>query len=111
MLGAYIQERIQDGASEADKIFVTRRHGNPLHQQDLRKIIRVAVRRAGITKPVSPHLFRHSLAMAMLNRGASVMTIQKQLGHSWIQTTMDYLRGEYTRGQHEYPLTAPNYGV
>jgi len=109
LLSEYIAERTVAGATSADLLFVTKRHGHELAQQDLRKIVRVAVKRAGIKKRVHPHLFRHSLAMNMLNRGASIMTIQKQLGHSWVQTTMEYLRGEYTRAKHEYSLMAPRY--
>jgi len=109
LLAEYITERKAQGAKDEDFLFVTKRHGHQLMQQDLRKIIRLAAKRARITKRVSPHLFRHSLAMNMLNRGASLSTIQHQLGHNWVQTTMEYLRGDYTRGKNEYPLTAPRY--
>ena len=110
LLGDYIRERMAgEGVSPNDWLFITKRWGYQLQTQDIRKIVRIAVRRAGITKPVSPHLFRHSLAMNMLNRGAHPVTIQQQLGHANLETTLLYLRGEYTRGKHEYSLTAPRY--
>lgn len=110
LLGDYMRQRtIEEEAQPDDWLFVTKRWGYQLEPQDLRKIVRVAVKRSGIKRAVSPHLFRHSLAMNMLNRGAHPFTIQQQLGHTYMETTMEYLRGEFTRGKQEYPLFAPRY--
>lgn len=109
LLGEYIRERCAAGATPEDWLFVTKRWGYQMETQDIRKMVKIAVKRAGITKEASPHLFRHSLAMNMLNRGAHPVTIQQQLGHCNLETTMIYLRGEYTRGKYEYSLTAPRY--
>jgi site-specific recombinase XerD len=87
LLGEYLRWR---NAAPEDWLFITSRNGNQLQTQDVRKFVRVLGKRLGISGRVWPHLLRHSLATAMLDRGASVYSIQALLGHSWITTTLDY---------------------
>ena len=75
----------------------------------LRKIVKIVAKRAGIKKRVYPHLFRHSLACNLLNRGANIMTIQALLRHSDIRTTMIYARSSPQRIRQEYMFYNPNY--
>jgi integrase/recombinase XerD len=106
IIAGYLRDR---QGRPGDWLFVTERRRRQLAPQDLRKIVRVEARRAGMSQRVHPHLFRHSLAMAMLNRGAHPFTIQKQLGHAHIETTLIYLQAEFTRARNEYLLCAPSY--
>ena len=82
-------DRVSAGADEP--LFVTLQKGHPYGTQDLRKLVHVVAKRAGITKRVWPHLFRHSLATNMLVRGAHILAIKEQLGHAFVETTMVYL--------------------
>lgn len=49
-----------------------------------------AINPALADKPISPHIFRHSLAMKLLQSGVDLLTIQAWLGHAQVATTHRY---------------------
>jgi len=61
-----------------------------LHETYVQDALYEAVRRAKLTKRVTSHTFRHSFATHLLQTNYDIRTIQQQLGHSNVRTTMIY---------------------
>ncbi len=77
-------------------LFLTAR-GTPLTRQQAWKIVQQSAKTAGITKPVYPHLLRHSFATHLLSHGADLRVIQEMLGHASLATTQIYTHVESQR--------------
>ena len=45
-----------------------------------------------LEKKISPHTFRHTRAVHLLDKGVNIVYIQELLGHSSINTTMEYAK-------------------
>ncbi len=72
-----------------DVLFLNRR-GNKLTRVMIFTIIKNLAEKAGITKNISPHTFRHSFATHLVDGGADLRAVQEMLGHESITTTEIY---------------------
>lgn len=67
---------------------VIRRHH--VSDSSVQVSIKLAARRAGITKHVTPHTLRHSFATHELEANYDIRTVQELLGHKDVATTQIY---------------------
>ena len=77
-------------------VFLTQR-GTPFAAVTLWLHIKHRVALAGIERPVTPHMLRHSFATHLLEHGADLRVIQELLGHASISTTEVYTHVEGSR--------------
>ncbi len=70
-------------------VFVSSR-GTAISRVTVFHYVKQYAQAAGIQKDISPHVFRHSFATHLLERGANIRVIQEMLGHEKITTTEIY---------------------
>lgn len=96
-------EGVRRGMRNIDKesgdILFLNRRGKKLTRVMVFLIVKEMAEKAGISKNVSPHTFRHSFATHLIEGGADLKAVQDMLGHESILTTeiythldTDYLR-------------------
>ena len=76
---------------QEDFVFISPARGKQMSRISIFVNIKGYAQRAGITKTISPHTFRHSFATHLLQGGANLRAIQAMLGHEDIATTEIYM--------------------
>jgi len=87
-------------------LFVNRL-GTRLTARSVARMIDKVTARAGLSKHVSPHAFRHSFATHILDRGADLRSVQELLGHASISTTQVYTHVTAERMRRAYEKAHP----
>ncbi len=91
---------------DPDALFLNAR-GSRITRQGLWLLLKKIAVGAGITRPITPHMLRHSFASHLLDGGASLRHVQELLGHENITTTQIYTHLTTEHIRREYDLAHP----
>lgn len=83
------KENQSEKLGSCDYVFTTS-NKNKLDSRNIRRMVSEYSKKAGITKNVSPHTFRHTFASDLLRATKNLRLVQKALGHEDLSTTMIY---------------------
>ncbi|WP_428897171.1 integrase/recombinase XerD [Parelusimicrobium proximum] len=90
-LGKYLAEReVFFAAKNTDSEVFLSKTGKKISRVNVWKDISELGRLAGISKPLYPHLLRHTFASHILKGGADLRSVQEMLGHENLDTTQIY---------------------
>lgn len=88
--------------NSSNHYFFTSTGGKPLSLRTIQQIINDKVKQANLNKVISAHSFRRSFATNLYKNDGKLATIQKQLGHSSLDTTMRYIHNDYESLYQDY---------
>ncbi len=93
-----------------DPIFINYK-GQRLNVRSIRRMLNDMANWAGLDKPIHPHLFRHSFATHLLNKGVDLRVVQELLGHVSIRSTQVYTHVSTERLRKAYLQAHPRANV
>ena len=79
------------GARRLLEIHFATNDGLGFSTRTAQRIVKQVANRAMITKPVTPHVLRHSFAVNCVKQGVISASLKKILGHDRLETTEIYL--------------------
>lgn len=88
LITTYVAAR-QTTSALSESLFINA-SGTALSTQTVANVIRSLCATAGVTKHVTPHTFRHTVATLLLRNGADLRVVQEILGHASITMTQRY---------------------
>lgn len=84
-----LKEYIEICGSDNGCVFVNKL-GNIFSEQSIRSMINDYAKATGAGLHITPHMFRHTFATALMDENVNIRYIQQLLGHSSITTTQIY---------------------
>ena len=81
--------------------------GARLSSEGVAFVVRRWIKRCSLLKNVTPHVFRHSFATHLLNRGCNIREVQEMLGHADLNTTQIYTHLSLQKLQEVYKVAHP----
>ncbi len=99
----YVQERLACPVADGcDFVLVNLFHaplGQPMTASAARQAFASLSRRAGLPRPVHPHMLRHSAGTELSEAGAAIDVVQALLGHQSITSTQVYVHPSPSRAR------------
>jgi len=89
ILKSYLKTRNLWKGNKGKAVFLSR-SGSRITKMNIQRNIERYGKEAGITKKVTPHMLRHSIATHFLNNGMDIRRIQGFLGHKSLASTQIY---------------------
>lgn len=91
ILSNRVSEELKDFTKDRkEDEYIFTGYNEKMSQRNVQKLIKLAARKAGIGKAITPHTLRHSLATHLLESGENIRKIQELLGHASLSTTQLY---------------------
>ncbi len=91
----YLQERLACPAADGcDFVFINLFHapfGAPMTDSAVRQLFATLGRRAGLARPIRPHMLRHATGTELAEAGVPIDVVQQLLGHRSITSTQIYV--------------------
>ena len=78
--------------SRSETAFITSNKGTRTSGNSYNKVLKALIKKAEITKTISLHNLRHSIATHLLENGLSVEYVRDFLGHKHLESTQIYTR-------------------
>ena len=105
-LQAWLQQRAQIPAVDAQAVFVNARGGR-LSARAVQYRLKQWALRQGIDSNVHPHMLRHSFATHVLQSSGDLRAVQEMLGHANISTTQVYTHLDFQHLAKVYDAAHP----
>lgn len=88
-----ISNRLRDTLYEyyqanKNESFIFARKGKPLAEISIQRALTNACEKAKINKKITPHVFRHTHASTLIDKGLPIVAVADRLGHDDITTTL-----------------------
>jgi tyrosine recombinase XerC len=104
----YRRERVSSLKADAGKALFLNARGERLTRRGVGFILKKYQQRLATGRRIHPHLFRHSFATHLLDRGADIRSVQELLGHADLSTTGIYTHVSLKRLQDVYRKAHPH---
>ncbi len=108
-----LQRWFRELGEETSQMAFPNARGRPLARHSVNYLIHQAVQGAAascpslLTRPITPHLVRHTTATHLLQAGIDIATIALWLGHESVETTHVYLEADLATKEQALQKLAP----